>query len=135
MASNIEQGVTQKENQVSMRSGISDWNFDSSQNAWTPPTDVFETNQEIVIRVEIAGVNIDDFDIDYTDGILAIRGNRSDASERKAFHRMEIRYGNFQVNVKITVPVNSTKITAEYKDGLLLIRLPKAETRRIQISM
>jgi HSP20 family protein len=135
MSNNIERNHTQMANRVSMRTGISDWNFDSSRNVWTPPTDVFETAQDIVVRVEIAGVSINDFDIDYTDGILSIRGNRSDASERKAFHRMEIRYGNFQVNVKITVPVNATQITAEYKDGLLIIRLPKAETKRIQISI
>lgn len=119
---------------INLRASFQDWGYDPSPNAWTPPTDVYETAQDIIVRVEIAGVNIDDFDIDFSKGILAIRGNRADASARKAFHRMEIRYGNFQVNVKISIPVNAGAITAEYRDGLLFIQLPKAETKRIVIN-
>lgn len=132
----IDHQLKAGENQppITMKSNLSDWNFHSPQQTWSPPTDVFETSQEIVARVEIAGVHIEEFDIDFTDSVLTVRGNRSDISERKAFHRMEIRYGHFQVKLKISIPVKTSEITAEYKDGFLFVRLPKAEKQRIQIS-
>ena len=119
---------------ASMRSNISEFGFHTPQHLWSPPTDVYETGKEIVVRVEIAGVNIGDFDIDFVDGVLSIRGNRADLSERKAFHQMEIRYGAFQASLKITIPVNADEISAEYRDGFLMIKLPKASTKRIRIS-
>ncbi len=114
-------------------SKFADWDMKQFQNVWNPPTDVYETLKNIIVRVEIAGVSGDDFDIHFENGFLTVRGIRNDNPERKAFHRMEIRYGIFEVRLEIVIPIMTNKIQAEYRDGFLDIVLPKAESKRIQI--
>jgi HSP20 family protein len=111
-----------------------DWNFRANQPSWSPPADVYETNREIVVKVEIAGMETNDFSIDYAGSVLTIQGNRPEASEKKAFHRMELRYGYFRLKFEINIPIDPAKIAAEYHNGFLTIRLPKAETRKVHIS-
>jgi HSP20 family protein len=94
-------------------------------NVWRPPTDVYETEQSVVVKMEIAGMRDDDLEVAVQDNLLLISGSRSDALERKAYHQMEIPFGKFSVGVDLPVPVNTENATAEYKDGFLTIQLPK----------
>lgn len=94
-------------------------------NVWRPPTDVYETEDTVIVRMEIAGMRDEDLEVTVQDGLLLISGSRSDSPERKAYHQMEIPYGKFSVGIELTVRVDTETATAEYKDGFLTIRLPK----------
>jgi HSP20 family protein len=94
-------------------------------NVWSPPTDVYETEEKYVIKVEIAGMRDDDFEVAFENQILMIAGYRSDLNERRAYHQMEIRFGRFEIAVEVPIIVDMEKATAEYRDGFLTIVLPK----------
>jgi HSP20 family protein len=91
---------------------------------------VYETEENYVIKLEIAGMRDEDFDVAFEENILMISGFRSDLNERRAYHQMEIRFGRFELAVEIPVTVNMEKATAEYKDGFLTIMLPKSEVKQ-----
>jgi|SRR5215208_3424321 len=99
------------------------WQVRSS--IWNPPTDMYETEENYVIKVEIAGMRDEDFEVGFENNILMISGYRSDLNERRAYHQMEIRFGRFEIGVGIPVTVDMEKAAAEYKDGFLTILLPK----------
>jgi HSP20 family protein len=96
---------------------------------WSPPTDVYETEEYCVVKVEIAGVRDEDFEVAFENNVLMIRGNRPDRNERRAYHQMEIRFGRFEIAVEIPVVVDIEKAKAEYKDGFLVIILPKVNSK------
>lgn len=95
-------------------------------NTWSPPTDIYETEENLVVRLELAGMKEEDFEVAVDNNVLIISGNRSDSSERRAYHQMEIRFGRFDIAVDIRAPVQLEGASAHYKDGLLVIQLPKA---------
>ena len=94
-------------------------------NVWRPPTDVYETDENVIVRMEIAGMRDEDLEVAVQDNLLLISGSRSDSTERKAYHQMEIPFGKFSVNIDLPVRVNTEDAIAEYKDGFLTIQLPK----------
>jgi HSP20 family protein len=102
-------------------------------HAWRPPTDVFETSREYIVRVEIAGMQDTDFTIVLDGRYLSIRGVRSDLPEKRAYHQMEIRYGEFISEVEVPGAVSVKEIEAYYNNGFLHVRLPKARPVKIQI--
>ena len=107
------------------------WHVRSS--VWGPPTDVYETEENYVIKVEIAGMRDEDFEVAFEKNILMISGYRADLSERRAYHQMEIRYGRFELAVEIPPTVNMEKATAEYKDGFLTAILPKTSSTTAKV--
>jgi len=94
-------------------------------NIWRPPTDVYETEANVVVKMEIAGMRDEDLEVVVQDNLLLISGTRSDTMERKAYHQMEIPFGKFSVGIELSVLVDTDNATAEYKDGFLTIKLPK----------
>jgi HSP20 family protein len=104
-----------------------------SFSGWNPPTDVFETEENFIVRVEVAGMKDADFEVAIENQVLKISGNRSELNERRAYHQMEIRFGKFEIAVEIPVPVEIEKSIAEYKDGFLVIQLPKASSKHIEV--
>lgn len=94
-------------------------------NIWRPPTDVYETEGNVVVKMEIAGMRDEDLEVVMQDNLLLISGNRSDSQEKKAYHQMEIPFGKFSVGIELSVHVDADNATAEYKDGFLIIQLPK----------
>ncbi len=104
------------------------WHVRSS--LWSPPTDVYETEENYVTKVEIAGMRDEDFDVAFANNVLMISGYRSDLNERRAYHQMEIRFGRFEIAVEVPVPVDLDNATAEYKDGFLTILLPKSAVKQ-----
>ena len=109
------------------------WRVPARPYVWQPPTDLFETDEALVVRVEIAGMSEDDFSIQLEGRSLSIHGFRSDHSERRAYHQMEIRFGEFFVEIELPALILAEKIEATYGSGFLRIVLPKATPRRIQI--
>ena len=97
---------------------------------WSPPTDVYEMEENCVIRVEVAGMRDEDFEVAFENNILMIRGHRPDRNEKRAYHQMEIRFGQFDIAVEIPMLVDIEKAIAEYKDGFLVIILPKMTSKQ-----
>lgn len=94
---------------------------------WNPPMDVFETETEFVVIMDIAGVDRREISV-FTDGsILTIQGVRNEISPpgRKQFYKMEIQVGPFQRLIRIPVPVDGRSIFTNYSNGLLEIRLKR----------
>jgi HSP20 family protein len=101
---------------------------------WRPPTDVYESDDCIIVKVEIAGMDQEKFDITYFKNTLNISGCRSDEnSSIKAFHQLEIGYGEFLTSVEISVPIQDDKSEAIYQNGFLIISLPKSHPKNILI--
>jgi len=100
---------------------------------WSPPTDVYETDNEYVVRVEAAGMREADFEVMLEDGHLFINGIRPDVAERRAYHQMEIRFGKFSTVIAILGLVDLEKSEAEYKNGFLTVVLPKTKPTNVKI--
>jgi HSP20 family protein len=103
------------------------------QSIWSPPTDVYETEKEYIVRVEIAGIRDEDFEIIFDNGFLFIGGIRPDVLERRAYHQMEIRFGKFSTAVAIPGPVDLDRSEAQYKDGFMTVVLSKLNSKEIKI--
>jgi HSP20 family protein len=104
-----------------------------SSSGWNPPTDVFETDENFVLRVEVAGMKDADFEVAIENHVLMISGHRSEPNERRAYRQMEIRFGKFEIAVEIPVPVEIERSVAEYKDGFLVVQLPKTTPKHIEV--
>jgi len=110
------------------------WQVQVRSSAWRPPTDVYETETEIVARVELAGMRESDFEVTFEDGFLVVSGSRPDVQERRAYHQMEIRFGRFSATVALPPgPVDIERSHAEYIDGFLTVVLPKAKSKNTHI--
>jgi len=101
--------------------------FSMQWGAWVPRVDVYETNDKIVVLVEIAGVKIQDIDITFHEGKLILRGTRQEnyISEPEIYHRMEINFGPFERVIPLPVEVDAQNAEASYNNGFLEIVLPK----------
>ncbi len=102
------------------------WQVYMRPQVWSPPTDLYETETAYIVRVEIAGVQEQDFSVVVENNVLTVHGTRRDTSQRRAFHQMEVHYGEFSAVVSVPGPVDPEKSNAEYEDGFLVITLPKA---------
>ncbi|MBN2029321.1 Hsp20/alpha crystallin family protein [bacterium] len=104
---------------------------------WKPPTDVYETETDYVIILELAQVKNEEVSITFRDGILTIRGVRQTIppSERRHYLKMEISYGPFERKIAISGDVDMDQLSAQYKDGFLEIRLPKKKTNSFNIEI
>ena len=99
----------------------------SSNIEWVPNTDIYETESSIFVRLEMAGVSREDVQINLADRTLSVRGKRMDSC-RKApcqFRQMEIHYGLFERKIVIPRNVDHKKVKANYRNGFLIIELPK----------
>jgi len=109
------------------------WHVQVRAGIWSPPTDVFETENDYVVRVEIAGMREDDFEITVENNFLMISGSRPDVPERRAYQQMEIRFGKFETVVGIPGPVDFESSRADYLEGFLTVTLPKAKPNQIHV--
>lgn len=113
-----------RSNLASTKSNEALFSFD-----WTPSVDIAETAEAFEIRAELPDVKKEDVKVSVEDGELRISGERKQEKEEKGkkFHRVERSYGSFMRSFTLPENVDDSKLTAEYKDGLLNVRLPKTE--------
>lgn len=104
-----------------------------SSSIWSPPTDAYETEEAYIVRVEIAGMREEDFEVAFENNILLISGTRPDLPDRRAYHQMEIRFGKFASVVPVSSPVDVDQATAVYKDGFLTVIMPKSKPNQIKV--
>lgn len=107
---------------------------------WTPAVDIYETNDSVVVKAELPGVDKDQIAVEVKDGILSLRGERKFEKEVKeeSYHRIERSYGGFQRSFSLPVSVDPNKVTARFKDGVLEVNLPKkeqAKPKQIQVDV
>jgi HSP20 family molecular chaperone IbpA len=127
---NSETPVSQNRQQ---HHGKSNWRFTVYPRTWRPATDVFETDEEVVVRVEIAGMKESDFEISVNRNLLSISGARMENKERRAYQQMEIPFGEFSTEVEISSSVDIEKVTAKYENGFLWVFMPIAKPKKIKI--
>ena len=118
----------------------SDMPTPANGGSWLPAVNVEESGDELVLTAEVPGMTAEDIDIELENNILTIRGEKSfertEGEDDKRYHVWERRYGSFQRSFALPRTVRAEDIKAEYKDGILTIRMPKAaeaKSRKIQI--
>jgi HSP20 family protein len=107
---------------------------------WTPATDIFEDEEGLTLRFELAGVEPKDVDLRFENGVLTIKGERKleKAERRENYHRVELSYGAFNRSFSLPPTVDADKIAAESKLGVLVVHLPKkaeAKPKSIQVKV
>lgn len=104
----------------------------SAGDNWLPAVDIGETPKEYTVEAELPGVKKEDVKIQVENGILTLSGERKSEQEDKdaRFHRVERSYGAYSRSFSLPDDVVQDKITAESKDGVLIIRLPKTDIKK-----
>ena len=107
---------------------------------WTPSVDIYEDDDGVSLRFELAGVEAKDVDIRFENGVLTMRGERKLEKEEKKenYHRIEMQYGSFSRSFSLPGTIDADKIRAESKHGVLTVTLPKkaeAKPRPIQVKV
>jgi len=99
------------------------------EEGWLPSLDVAETKNEIVVKAEVPGMDPKDIDISLSDGLLTIKGEKKQEREEKEenYHLVERSYGSFTRSIRLPKEIQSDKINASYKNGVLKVVLPKSE--------
>lgn len=102
---------------------------DLASSTWLPAVDIAEDADRIVVTAEIPGMKQEDIDINFNGGILTIRGDRELEKEKneRSYHRLERAYGSFARSFTLPRTVDTDRITASYRDGVLEIVVPKKE--------
>lgn len=111
----------------------------SLAGAFSPVLDVEENDDEFTLHIELPGVSADDVDVSIEESVLTVSGDRHFYSDKDAdgFRRVERSFGRFHRAVRLPDRVDADKVSAGYKDGLLTVTVPKAESakpRRIQVA-
>jgi HSP20 family protein len=109
------------------------WTMMRRHRVWRPPTDVYETDSHVVIRVEVAGVREDDFQVSLMERRLVISGWRRDPAAKLAYQRMEINYGEFRTVLDLSWSPLEDEIEAHYEDGFLSVFLPKSRETHVPV--
>jgi HSP20 family protein len=99
---------------------------------WNPVVDIYDNDDNIVIKAELPGVDKKDISVDIKDRVLTLKGERSANNEvnEDNYYRKESTYGKFERSFTLPVDVNPEKIKADYKDGILKIEVPKPEHKK-----
>lgn len=99
-----------------------------SENGWAPHIDVYETKNNFIIKVELAGVRKENIKVQLAGRAITISGRREDecGEQREHFHLMEISYGNFVRKLELPDNLDADNVQAIYERGILKIVLPKA---------
>jgi len=105
------------------------WVGPLSTTAWNPSVDIFENDNEVVVKAELPGMDAKNIEVRLENNVLTLKGERRFEKETKeeSYHRVEREYGTFSRAFALPTTVNDDKVTAEYKDGVLKVVLPKKE--------
>lgn len=110
-----------------------------ARGAWSPNVDIYENTEQIVLEAELPGMNREDFDLTIENNVITLRGERhfEKKDEADTYHRVERSYGAFARSFTLPQTVSGDGATAEYKNGVLRVTLPKreeAKARRIEVT-
>jgi HSP20 family protein len=109
----------------------------TQERAWAPPVDISETEDELVLRLEVPGMDRKDINITVSEGVLTVAGEKKmEREEKETCHCTERCYGSFSRSLCLPFDVETDDIDATFKDGVLKITLPRAEAskpKRIEV--
>jgi|SRR5687767_8280947 HSP20 family protein len=117
-----------------------DFGFATS-NAWMPPVDIYQNgDNEVVLKAELPDMTREDIDVNIENFVLTVRGEKklSNDVKEEQFHHVERRYGTFSRSFSLPQTVDTGKVAAEYKNGVLTVRLPlreEAKPRQIKVDV
>jgi HSP20 family protein len=112
-----------------------------SSGSWIPAVDIYQNGEhELVLKAELPDMTREEIDVTVEKGTLTIKGERKFASDVKEehFHRLERRYGTFSRSFSLPDTVDAATVSAEYKNGVLTVRLPQREDtkpRQIKVNV
>jgi HSP20 family protein len=112
-----------------------------TSGTWVPPVDIYQNgDHEIVLKAELPDMVREDIDITVDNGTLTVKGEKKPLQEisQDQFHRIERHYGLFSRSFSLPQTVDATKVAAEYKNGVLTVRLPlrdEAKPRQIKVEV
>ncbi len=123
------QTLQERFNRIFQDSALAHFGREDAMGSWTPLCDIYEEGDNIVVKAELPGLDENDIDIQVENNILTLRGERKREKEVKSenLFRTERSYGSFTRSFTLPVTVDTEKIRAEYKDGVLLLTMPKVE--------
>lgn len=104
--------------------------FFSEDRAFSPAFDVSETESDFVVKAEVPGIDQKNIDISFSNGLLTVSGEKTHETkdENEHYHTVERSYGSFRRTFRLPAEVDTEKVDATYKDGVLTVTLPKSET-------
>jgi HSP20 family protein len=122
---------------------FSDWPYRANEEselsfaAWAPAVDVQETDKEYVIKADLPEVKKEDVKVQFEDGVLTVEGERKLEKEEKGtkYHKIERGYGKFVRRFATPTEVDGSRVSAEFKEGVLNVHLPKAPNGRRAIAV
>jgi HSP20 family protein len=99
---------------------------------WSPAVDIIETEDALTVKADLPDVKIEDIDVRVENQTLTVRGNRKFQKDEavKGYHRIERSYGDFVRSFALPPTVDTEKVNADYKNGVLSVTLPKKETAK-----
>ena len=116
----------------------------ATANTWMPPVDIYQTgDQEVVLKAELPDMAREDIDITVENFVLTIKGEKkfssgNDDVKEEQYHHVERRYGTFSRSFSLPQTVDAAKVAADYKNGVLTVRLPlreEAKPRQIKVEV
>ena len=110
-----------------------------ARGAWNPSVDIYENKDQIVLEAELPGMKREDFDLSIENNVITLRGERrfEKQDEGDNYHRVERSYGSFARSFTLPQTVQADEVTAEYRNGVLRVTMPKREevkARRIEVA-
>jgi HSP20 family protein len=99
---------------------------------WSPAVDIVETEDELIVKADLPDVRLEDIDVRVENGTLSLKGERKFEKELadKGYHRIERSYGSFMRSFSVPSSVDTEKVSADYKNGVLTVTLPKNEAAK-----
>lgn len=110
-----------------------DWPLRGRSYSWSPPTDVYKTETQFIIRIEIAGMSQAEIKIGIEKSNLVVAGSRKEHAGQRAYQQMEIRFGEFQSIIELPKGLDLEKSEANYEDGFLTIIFPFLKAIKVKI--
>ena len=118
-----------------------DFGFTAPTTTWMPPVDIYQTgDHELVLKAELPDMTRDDIDINIENFVLTIKGEKKfdTGVKDEQYHHTERRYGTFSRSFSLPQTVDTSKVAAEYKNGVLAVRIPlreEAKPRQVKIEV
>ena len=97
---------------------------------WSPAVDILETENELVVKSDLPDVKLEDIDVQVENQTLSIKGERRFEEDAQGYHRIERSYGSFVRSFAVPNSVDTEKVSADYKNGVLTVKLPKKEAAK-----
>ena len=109
------------------------WKVNNATYSWSPPTDIYNDQEKMIIKIEVAGMKQSEIMINLEKNILIVSGTRKETAEPRSYRQIEIRFGDFRSAIELPDGLDLENNSADYEDGFLTISIPFAQPKKIEI--